>query len=386
MIESFIKYINEIQMLSDLVCNIGKVSAFVGVLIFTLILLFLVKRLIVPVLNKIFLILANTTDALTQEDIQPMITPLLTLVKLFGLELALSIVLKHEYISVAFYSAKIFVLVQVVYILIDIILNLYAQWAKKKNTLRKQLLALVVKVTKVLIFIIAALFILKRAGIDITGFIASLGIGGLAIAMASKDTIANFFGSLKIIFDDSFAQGDWIVVGDVEGTVVELGFVSTKIRTFDNAMISLPNATLANDSVKNYNKRKIGRRIKLSIGLTYDAKQEQLKQAIEDIRTMLIDHPGIADRDSCTISKRKNPALVELNDKDGIKTTLLVYLDELADSSINILVYAFSTTVLWSEWLETKQDVLFKIMQIVEKNNLEFAYPTQSLILQQGKK
>jgi MscS family membrane protein len=201
--------------------------------------------------------------------------------------------------------------------------------------------------------------------------------------MASKDTISNFFGSIKIILDESFSQGDWIKVSQAEGTVVALGFISTKIRTFDNALISVPNALLANESVKNWNRRRIGRRIKMHIGVSYNAKKEDLVKAVDEIREMLIKHPDIATPTKIEQQKRKS-ALLDINEASGIKTTLLVHIDEFADSSINILVYTFSKTVKWSEWLEVKQDVMLKIWEIVENNNLEMAFPTQTIHIEKS--
>ena len=227
--------------------------------------------------------------------------------------------------------------------------------------------------------------------VNISGVIASLGIGGLAVALAAKDTLSNFFGLLKIIFDESFSQGDWIKTADVEGTVVEIGFISTKIRTFDNAMITVPNEKLANTSLKNWSRRTVGRRIKLYIGVTYNANQQDIQNAINEINAMLLEHNGIStsakiDTKSFRKHHQKSNKFVSLDNKLGIKSTLLVYLDRFSDSSIDILVYSFTKTTNWQEWLEVKQDVLYKIWTILEANNLEFAFPSQSVYLEKVEK
>jgi MscS family membrane protein len=272
-------------------------------------------------------------------------------------------------------------------VLADIIFDLYFVSSSKNSNkaFRKELVNLIKQVIKAIIIIIAFLLFLRKMDVDITGFVASLGLGGLMIAMASKDTISNFFGSLKIIFDESFSQGDWIKVGDTEGTVVELGFISTKIRTFDNALISLPNAKLANESVKNWSKRKVGRRIKMHIGVTYDAKREDLLKAVDEIRQMLIDHPEIATESKVGVIGRRK-SLIESSDLLGVKSTLLVHVDSYGDSSINILIYAFSKTTNWSSWLEVKEDIMMKIWEILEKNDLEMAFPTQTIHLKNDTK
>ena len=216
-------------------------------------------------------------------------------------------------------------------------------------------------------------------GVNLTAILSGLGIGGLAVALAAKDTLANFFATISILVSDTFAQGDWIQVGPSEGTVVEIGLRVTTLRTFDNALISIPNSTLVNDDVKNWSRRTVGRRIKISLGVKYDSKPDDIKNTIEEIRTMLENHPNIAT--SNTIHQYENSGfkLVSQDDVYGVKKTLLVYLDEFAASSINILVYCFSSSVVWNEWLEVKQDVMFKIMNILEKNDLEFAFPSLSI-------
>ena len=393
---TIVEYINNIEVfkyinpyLEDIHLDIGRVILFFTIIFLTFSLIMIIKNRLVPVVDKIFNHISDSTEALSVEDIEPIKSPILNLLKIFGFEMGLNILLykapKIEFLDTIFYLLYLINFILILFTIIDITVNLYfTPLNKKKNALKKELLNLIIHIVKIVVVVVGILLVLQKLGVDITAFVASLGIGGLAIAMASKDTIANFFGSLKIIFDGSFSQGDWIVVGEVEGTVVELGFVSTKIRTFDNAMISLPNSTLANESVKNYNKRTVGRRIKMKVGITYGAKQSDIQNAILQIRQMLQEHPSIATKES--IKQRKKSALVEINDKVGVKTTLLVYLDELADSSINILIYAFTKTVNWQEWLETKEDVLFKIMNIVEDNNLEFAFPSQSLYIEKHNK
>ena len=393
LLDKMVSYINHFEYtkqinhyLSQISLDSGRVVLFMVVLLFTYIVKVIVDKKLQPLLDRSLKFISDKTDALSMDDVAPIKTPVSNLIKLYGLQIAIQVLTAKntdiEFIDITFYLLYLYNFVMLSFVFIDIFVNFYFLGVKKqKNIQKKELLNLIVSVIKVVILISALLLFLKRLGIDITAFVASLGIGGLAVAMASKDTIANFFGSLKIIFDNSFSQGDWIKVGDVEGTVVELGFVSTKLRTFDNALISLPNSNLANTALKNFSKRTVGRRIKMKIGVTYSATHENLQKTIKEIRDMLITHPKIATDEKVKIRKKKN-VLVNINDKVGIKTTLLVYLDELADSSINILIYAFTTTVNWQEWLEVKEEILFKIMKIVEDNNLEFAFPSQSIYVE----
>ncbi len=344
-----------------------------------------VGQLIFPALKRIFPETKDIDDDMEVEDFLPLKEPLSFLVKLFGINLAISILYYPDDISgvvdIVIYIAYVFGFARFFIIFFDILFDAYfvSRYKRRNRAFRKELVNLVKQVIKVLIIIVAFLLILRKLGVDITGFVASLGLGGLMIAMASRDTVSNFFGSLKIIFDESFSQGDWIRVGDVEGTVVELGFISTKIRTFDNALISLPNAKLANEAVKNWDKRKVGRRIKMYIGVTYDAKRENLQNAVSQIEKMLKEHPEISTNSKIAYIRRKS--LVESSDLLGIKSTLLVHVDSFGDSSINILVYAFSKTTDWKKWLEVKEDVMMKIWKILEENDLEIAFPTQTIHL-----
>ena len=250
----------------------------------------------------------------------------------------------------------------------------------KSSSVKSEIINVGIKIVNFIIFILGLLLILHSAGVNLTAVLSGLGIGGFAVALAAKDSLANFFGTLSILMSDTFSQGDWIVADKAEGTVVEIGLRVTTIRTFDNALISVPNANLANADVKNWNKRKLGRRIKMSLGVKYDSKSSDIKNAVVQIREMLIHHDGIATTDTkIDFNNEYGAKIISKEDSYGIKKTLLVYLDSFNDSSINILVYCFSKTVDWSEWLEVKEDVMHQMMEIFEKNNLEFAFPSISL-------
>ncbi|MBA1420228.1 MAG: mechanosensitive ion channel family protein, partial [Epsilonproteobacteria bacterium] len=231
-----------------------------------------------------------------------------------------------------------------------------------------------------LIIIFGLLLVLYLAGVNLTAVLSGLGIGGFAVALAARESLANFFGTVSILMSDMFSQGDWIVVDGKEGTVVEIGLRVTTLRTFDNAMISIPNGVLANGDVKNWSRRVIGRRIKMKLAVKYDSKASDLSTAIEAIREMLKEHKGIAtENTSYSARLNKSAKLVSREDSLGVKRTLLVYLDEFSESSINILVYCFSKTTDWNEWLKVKEDVMYKIMDILEENHLEFAFPSLSI-------
>lgn len=340
-------------------------------------------------LHKLITRKEDMLDEMMLSNINNIRRPIFVLVLAFGLELGLE-VLNYPNPSTTGESLFYFIyLVTLSYILVILIDNFFFHFLLKQaelrnKQLRSELVNLILSIIKIVVLVTAILIFLVHIGVNITGLVASLGIGGLAVALAAKDTLSNFFGLLKILSDNSFSQGDWIKAGDVEGTVVEIGFISTDIRTFDNALITVPNEKLANVPLKNYNRRKVGRRIKMHIGVTYGSDREQLKQAIEAIHDMLYEHPDIVvpgqyDTALYHRLKQQEKKLISVEDKFGIKTSLMVYLDQLSASSMDILIYTFTNTVNWEEWLKIKQDVIFKIWEILDAHNLEFAFPSQSL-------
>ncbi|MBN2816726.1 MAG: mechanosensitive ion channel family protein [Campylobacterales bacterium] len=255
-----------------------------------------------------------------------------------------------------------------------------------ETKMKNDLINVGIKILNFLIFLIGTLVVLFFSGVNLTAVLSGLGIGGFAVAFAAKDTISNFFGTLSILGSNVFSQGDWIEVNSKEGVVVEIGLRVTTLRTFDNALIAIPNGTFATADVKNWNKRTLGRRIKMNVGVKYSSKSHDIQNALRQIREMLESHPGIATKD--TMHEHRSAHMTKLVSKDdleGVKKTLLVNLDEFASSSINIMIYCFSKSVDWGEWLDTKEDVMYKIMGILEKNNLEFAFPSLSLYTEDTK-
>ncbi|QOP40855.1 mechanosensitive ion channel family protein [Sulfurimonas marina] len=248
------------------------------------------------------------------------------------------------------------------------------------KNIKKDIINVSIKIINFVILIIGILLALYFAGVDLTTVLSGLGIGGFALAFAAKDTISNFFGTVSILFSDVFSQGDWIAVDNKEGVVVEIGLRVTTLRTFDNALIAIPNGTFASKDVKNWNKRKVGRRIKMNIGVKYSSKSDDIKRAVAQIKEMLLAHPDIATPNTKYEYKKEDMTkLVSKDDLEGVKTNLLVYLDQFSASSIDILIYCFSKSVMWEDWLKTKEDVMHKIMKILEENSLEFAFPSLSV-------
>ncbi|ANE33319.1 mechanosensitive ion channel family protein [Campylobacter hyointestinalis subsp. hyointestinalis LMG 9260] len=386
-----ISYINKQIPIDTKVFNPGK---------FTLIvLIFLFFFSIRVKLSKIVFVLLTaflSKDKKAHRDIQEQFIlvikkPMGIFLSAYAIDVCLSIFYYPSPVPIRF--ANFFVIAYIILVswLLIGILDGYGMMALSKiaqKSGKKEVINLIIKILYFIVIVITILLILSRLGFDISTIIASLGIGGLAVALATKDIIANFFASILLLFDNSFSQGDWIVCAGVEGTVVEIGLRKTTIRTFDNSLVFIPNSKIMSENVKNWNRRKVGRQIKMSIGLTYSTTPDQLKECITEIKTMLQNHPGIAKsgEDSALNSSdfrlKYKQNMVSVDDLAGYKSNLFVVLDEFGDNSINILIYCFSKTVVWGEFLETKQDVMLKIMDILSKYETEFAFPSQSIYIE----
>ncbi len=385
---SMIAYVNDFEFLKPVNRKLAALKIDVGGVLLSMIIVFLVY-ICHPFVFKFTSWTVETYILEPGADHQELIyheirRPLRTLLIFFGLDLATyAFFYRTDYRPVI--ENVIFVIYALIYVwfffkLLDSIALLQIRKLSRTNKeLRKELFNLGVQVLKGIFFIVATTICLKHFGVNITAILSTLGIGGMALALAAKDTLSNLFGGITILFDNIFRMGDWVKIGDAEGTVAEIGLRSTTIRTFDNALITIPNSSVSVSSVKNWNRRAVGRRIKMHIGVTYESNMEDIRKALEDIREMLSTHPDIANPKT-SIQGRKKKRHFRFSsqaDTQGIKNTQLVFLDRYNDFSIDILIYCFSRTVNWAEWLAVKEDILFKIAEILEKNNLEFAYPTQ---------
>ena len=234
---------------------------------------------------------------------------------------------------------------------------IYKLLGKFNNKSSNELASFLVKITKAFIIIVGIVALLQDWGINVTGFIASLGLGGLAFALAAKDTAANIFGGIAILTDNIFKVGEWVKVEDAEGIVEDIGMRTTKIRAFDKRLIVVPNSIIANSNVENFSRRD-RRRIMMRLGLTYDTTIEKVEKILREIRAMLLNHRDIHNE------------------------PILIYFDEYKDSNLSIFCYFFTKTSDWEKYLKIREDVNFKIKEIIEKNKASFAFPSQSLYLE----
>lgn len=216
------------------------------------------------------------------------------------------------------------------------------------------LVPLVRKTAKVFITALGLVYIANAMRIEILPLLTGLGIGGIAFAFAAKDTIENFFGSVAVMLDRSFEVGDWVVIDDVEGTVEELGFRSTRIRTFYNSLVTVPNSTLVRAKVDNYGRRRY-RRFKTNVGLTYDTPPDAIEAFCEGVREIIRRHPYTR------------------------KDYFHVWLNQFGPSSLDVLVYMFHDAPDWATELRERQRFMLDIIRLADRLGVEFAFPTQTL-------
>ena len=371
--------------------SIGEASVVILIIIFFRLLNRYLIALIVNFISKIFFKNEEKEEGVLYYLKDAINSPLIYSLYLFSIQLSIFILIKDQalinQIMPWINTIYMALLTWAMYSILNNSIAIYAQnLLEKYQNVRKEMIVFILKIIKVLLILVVILFLFTQLGIDVKAIAASLGVGGIAIALAAKDTLANFFASLNIMTDNSFSQGDWIKTDDFEGTVVDIRMRTTRIRTFDNAMITVPNTQIANAHILNWSKRIIGRRIKMSIGVTYENKMSDIVCLKNDILDMLLNHPNIASNKNIDISKTRAFEAIKREDLEGIKNTLLVYIDEFGATSINILVYCFSRSPVWEDWLDTKEDVMIKIARLVEKNHCEFAYPTQVVHLKQEEK
>ncbi len=233
--------------------------------------------------------------------------------------------------------------------------------SKTKSKLDDQLIPFAVDSIKIITIIIGVLVIAGNIfNINVTALAAGLGVGGIAIAMASKESLENLLGSFTIFLDRPFTVGDIVTVGTITGVIEKVGFRSTRVRTFDKSLVTVPNKKMVDAEVDNLGMRPV-RRSKFTLGLTYDTTKEQIQNIVQDIQNMINEHP--------------------MTNKDG-----RVRFMEFGGSSLDIMVVFFVNSSEWDDFINTKEDINYKIMDIIDKHQCSFAFPSTSVYIEKSPK
>ena len=222
------------------------------------------------------------------------------------------------------------------------------------DSVTKHLLPYSKKIFKTLLAVIAVLMLLQNSGFNVTSLLAGLGIGGIAIALAAKETLSNFFGGFTVIVDKPFSVGDWIVCNEMEGTVEDIGFRSTKVKTFYDSLLTIPNSVISESIIDNLGKRK-ARRIRTTLDITYNTPPEKIEAFVEGIKNIL-----------------KSNAYTR-------KDYYQCYFSAYGSHSLQILLNFFLKVTDWDSELLQKQNIFLEILRLAQELEIDFAFPTQTL-------
>lgn len=320
------------------------------------------------VLARLYRRLKATENPWDDALVDAMGKPLSLLIWVVGVAFAAEIV--HTEAGAAIFSAvapirDVGVIFSITWFLIRLVRrvrdNVIARGEQQGRVVDRTTVDAVAKLTRVSIFITATLVALQTLGFSVSGVLAFGGIGGLAVGFAAKDLLANFFGGLMVYLDRPFSVGEWVRSPDrnIEGTVEDIGWRLTRIRTFDQRPLYVPNATFASIAVENPS-RMSHRRIYETVGLRYD-DAAQLKNILVGVREMFAVHPDIDQTQ-----------------------TLMVNFNSYGASSLDFFIYAFTRTTNWARFHQVKEDVLLKILDIVDAHGAEVAFPTTTIHVPDG--
>jgi MscS family membrane protein len=298
------------------------------------------------------------TDTEHQSFLMALNSPVMVLIYLIALRIAIYI-LNPPYILDVYLNILHILITAVICWFIFRFLDVVTQYLvnKYKDSEEKvvtSMFPIITKVVKVFIIIIAFIMVIQNLGYSVSSLLAGLGIGGLAVALAAQDTLANVFGSVMIFIDKPFIIGDWIVVKDVEGVVEDVGFRTTKIRTWERSEVSIPNSVVSKEIIQNFTRRP-QRRVSTVLTVTYDTTPEQMEQAIQALREIILNYWN--------------------TDKENFR----VYFSEFGNSHLGIFMQFFFKTADFVEFLEGRQDIYLQIMRKFKEIGVKFAFPSTTV-------
>ncbi len=343
------------------VFGINATDIIISLIIFLL--FYLLRRLIARfILNRLSKIVTKTTTKIDDAVIEVLDGPLKFFPVVIGFFIASTYLdLSDQNQNILDLLNRTLITIFIFWLLHQLIIPFSFVIKNFESKISKPLVDWTLKGLKILVIVLGSVAILELWGIRVGPVIAGLGLFGVAVALGAQDLFKNLISGIMILMEKRFTVGDIILVsGEVEGVVEQIGFRSTLVRRFDSTPVMVPNYKFAEQSVTNYTRRH-HRRIRWLIGLEYRTTIDQLR----DIRNQ-INHLIEKERD---FAKNENAGFY-------------VRVDSFSDSSINMLVQAFTETNDWGKFLEIKEELAVKIIEIVDKNNAGFAFPSQSIYLE----
>ena len=339
--------------------NLGRIVVGVGVFALFLVIRRLFARIVISWLKRLT---SRTTTEIDDRTIDALEKPLRFVFIVFGFFIATEVLKLDGTIDVV--AAKLtrsLVTLTLFWGVISLIEPLSFLLGRLKDLFSETMVSWFVKAIKILLMFIAAAAILDVWGIEIGPILAGLGLFGLAGALAAQDLLKNLLSGVLILAERRFQIGDWIRVdGVVEGTVETIGFRSTAVRQFDKALVQVPNTALADNAVTNFTAM-THRRIYWKIGVVYGTSIDQLRYIRDEIEAYILNGDDFA----------KPP-----------EVSTFVRIDSFGDSSIDIMVYCFTKTTVWGEWLAAKERLAYRVKEIVAEAKSDFAFPSTSLYVE----
>ena len=212
------------------------------------------------------------------------------------------------------------------------------------------------KIIRAIIYIIAGFIVITALGVNLNGLVAGLGIGGVIFTLAAQDTAKNLFAGVIVFLDKPFMVGDWIQVENFEGTVEDLTFRSTRVRTFENSIVNIPNAIIANASIINWSKME-KRRYRTNLCIELDTPLEKLERFQTRVKEMLEARDAIYG------------------------DSLIVKFDTITDNGLNVLICSYTDSIDYNSYIAEREDINYKIMKILREENIELAYDTKTVYM-----
>ncbi|MBR3614482.1 MAG: mechanosensitive ion channel family protein [Clostridia bacterium] len=324
----------------------------IGVLLFFVLFRSILSNIVIRIYYKIVKSDKNAKDS-------AMYKPLNTFFVLLGVFCMINILPTSNELLVFMDAAFAVVLIYFVTRALSTLLTEDSILGKKvfKNSKNTAVNRIICVIAKVILWSAAFLIIVAKLGFDISifsGLFAGLGVASAAAALAAQDTVKSILSGMAILTDKPFVIGDWIEVDKYQGTVIDITFRSTRIKSYDNSVVTIPNSTITTNYVVNWN-RLTSRRFDCILNLALDTTSDKIQKMVKEIK------------------------LVLQNDPNVIKETVEVNLHEITNTSCNIKIYLYVREAEYAKFLKAKQNILCNILYLFEKENIELAYPTQNI-------
>lgn len=356
--------IEQIPVLNQLPPEIRGIMARLLVLIVALLIIWVARRLLARlILTPLRSIVQRSESDVDDQLLEAMILPVRLLVIAIGIQVIAQTLLADDVFFLVFLSGVtrtliVIALLIAAYRLVEVLLKSSRQiFSITGMVIEDRLVPFVRVALKLFVIAVGVVMVLNVWGFDISGLVAGIGLGGLGLTLAAQDTVANLFGFISIVGDRPFDVGDFIKTPDVEGSVEHVGLRSTRVRQRDQALVTVPNAKLANSAILNWS-RLYKRQIDFILGVTYTTSVDQMRELLERIRSALTERESVQ------------------------KDSVIAYFINFGSSSLEVLIRCYVLIADWGAFTAEKERINLQIINIVREMGLEVALPTQTVHIQ----